>query len=443
MNIPKAGSVALLSAAALIIATAGDAGPATAGTPTATVLTVDSPTSVLFSRRFEIDVALRDAAGGAIANAVLELDIDGSVEARTRTDAAGAATFSVSRDLPTGSHVLRVRYAGGGNYLAAAVQRSILVEPPIINLRTLPPIANAVFEFRGEQVTTGPDGSVRLTLDGLPGDDERPTFVSAPQAANQRMEFDKWFGKAPDLTASFNVFYYVSLNFRHRLGEVVDPATITRLTIRSSIGEVIELDAVAPMWVFGQRVVSLAGGLEVKDILYGIDLVEIEGTNVVNRAEQRFVPRETTEWDIEVLFYRTKIALRDLFFSFPVAARVQLEYPNGRVVHVDADANGTIDLPPLPRGTYKVTPEGVGIKVTRPVTMSRDASVELTVITYLDMAVAVAVPLAIAIVLLLLGRPHLVRLVRPSSWPLPGRRVVRRFAHAHRDSEAPPEAGDG
>jgi hypothetical protein len=54
-----------------------------------------------------------------------------------------------------------------------------------------------------------------------------------------------------------------------------------------------------------------------------------------------------------------------------------------------------------------VTPEHVGLTVTRPVTMSRDSEVHLAVITYLDIAVATGVPIAIAIVLLLIGRPRI------------------------------------
>jgi hypothetical protein len=75
---------------------------------------------------------------------------------------------------------------------------------------------------------------------------------------------------------------------------------------------------------------------------------------------------------------------------------------------VTTDDNGRIELPPLPRGTYVVTPQRVGVTVARPVTMSRDTSVHLAVITYLDIAIALGTPALIALTLLLIGRPGII-----------------------------------
>jgi hypothetical protein len=274
-------------------------------------------------------------------------------------------------------------------------------------VRTLPAAPGVVFSYRGSRFAAGADGIARLDLDKPAGETELPDVISLPSSTTSRIEFAKWAGKPPDLTATFDLYYAVQLTFVDRLGNAVDPATISRLVIRSSIGQVIEQERIEPVWVHGVRVVSLAGGLEVKDILYGIDEVTVDAANVVNRASQRFAPRETQDWKVELLFYRTSIQLTDVLFGFPISTTVRIESPSGRISRVSSDEKGIVALQPLPRGTYRVTPEHVGLTVTRPVTMSRDSDVHLAVITYLDMAVAAGVPIGIAIVLLLIGRPRI------------------------------------
>jgi len=192
----------------------------------------------------------------------------------------------------------------------------------------------------------------------------------------------------------------------------VDESRITSMTLRSSIGQVIDIAQPGPMEVQGVRVVSLAGGLVAKDILYGVDEVTIEGSNVVNRAQQRFTPRLSQSWKVEILFYKTSIKLTDTLFGLGIATDLKIQYPGGRVDTVQTDDKGVVNLPPLPRGIYQVTPLKVGVTVVRPVAMSRDADVELAVITYLDIIVVVGAALVVALGLLLLGRPGIVRAIR-------------------------------
>jgi hypothetical protein len=385
---------------------------ARAAEPAVTVLTITAPASTVFTERIVIDARLSTADGTVLRDAPLGLLLDGVGEQRRRTDAEGATRFSVSRDIKPGSHVFTVRFEGDDRYGATTQSVTLVVEPATLHLRTLPPIPGVLFEFRGHRFTTGVDGSAIVQLETPASPEEVPTFVSAPSATGIRIEFGKWWGNAPDLTAGFDLFYLVSLQFANRLGTAVDPATIDAVTLRSSIGEIINLPRIEPIWVHGMRVVSLAGGLEAKDILYGVDDVEIKGANVVNRAQQRFAPRESRAWNVELLFYQTSIELRDLIFGFPISATIRLEYPNGEVLRVQTDSSGVVELPALPRGTYHVTPERVGVTVTQALAMSRDADAHLTVISYLDVAVGLTIPIGIAVGLLLVGRPHLIGRLR-------------------------------
>jgi hypothetical protein len=379
---------------------------------TPTVLAVTAPAATLYTERIEIRSRLITARGVALRDRLLVLLVDGVAEQRRRTDAHGKATFSISRDITRGRHVVAVRFTGDGRYAATSRSVTIRVLPATLRVRTLPPVPGALFEFRGKRFRTRDDGSALVVIGSPARPGEVPTFLSAPSSPGTFTVFGKWWGRAPDLTAGFDLYYETSMRFTDRLGADVDPDTIESVTLRSSIGEIIKLPEVNPVWVHGARVVSLAGGLEAKDILYVVDDVEIKGANVVNRAQQRFAPRESRAWNVELLFYQTSIELRDLIFGFPISATVRIDYPNGDAFRVQTDAWGIVDLPPLPRGTYHVTPERAGVTVTQALAMSRDANVHLTVITYLDVAVGLAVPTAIAIGLLLLGRPHLLLALR-------------------------------
>ena len=401
---------------ALLVAGSMGLPPAVIAAGTPTVLIVDVLPEAVVGTRVEVAVGLRDAAARPIADALVSLLVDGRDEVRRRTDAKGEAAFSLSSELGAGDHLLAITFSGDARHLPATVTKVIELKLPSLSVRTLPPIEGVVFEYAGRQFTSGVDGSATVVLSAPLPDSALPTIVSVPAAEGTRVEFAKWWGKTPELTVSFDVYYRVSVAFTDRLGNVVDPATIASVTIRSSVGQVIDVGDRDPFWVHGVRVVSLAGGLEVKDILYGVDEVEIQGTSVVNRAQQRFTPREDRAWNIEVLFYKTRIRLTDLVFGTPVAARIRVEYPSARVFYLDVDGTGVVELPPLPRGTYKITPQGAGITVTRPVTMSRDAEVDLTVISYLDVVLGVAIPAGIALLLLLIGRPQLLRLASPRRW---------------------------
>jgi hypothetical protein len=370
---------------------------------------MQSPATVLYSVRIPITATLHTAGGKGIADELIELSIDGRFEARTRTTKQGVATFSVSRDIKVGKHRLTVLFAGSRAYARARAGATITIAAPTITVATLPARRGIEFDFHGRRFTTGADGVGSVVLDELPAPDDRPTIVSIPARKGGETVFTRWWGNAPNLTECFDVFYDVAVRYTDRLGNPIDAAAVSGTTIRSSIGEIIKVNGPEPFRVHGVRVVSLAGGLEVKDILYGIDDVTIEGTNVVNRAQQRFTPRQGGDWNIRVLFYDTSVTLTDALLGIPVKSHVMLEYPGGRQDWFDTDSSGTVRFGPLPRGTYKLTPTGVGMTVVRPLAVSRDTEARLAVITYLDIASVVLLAASVAIGLLLIGRPNLRR----------------------------------
>jgi hypothetical protein len=140
----------------------------------------------------------------------------------------------------------------------------------------------------------------------------------------------------------------------------------------------------------------------------------------VNRNQQSFVPARTQKMRIELLLYPAHFSARDALLDFPLGSRVRLEYPNGRVERHAFGDNAELTLRSLPRGEYVVSVEGPGITFERPVALSREQTVELEVLSYLDIGLSLGVLASIALGLVLVGRPHLVRAPRGLSIGLPG-----------------------
>jgi len=160
------------------------------------------------------------------------------------------------------------------------------------------------------------------------------------------------------------------------------------------------------------RVVPLAGTLVSKHLLYRVQAVTIDGNNLVNRAQQAFLPAETPKVTLRLLFYSAKFIARDRIFRFPIGSSITLEYPNGHSRDYKLDSSKTLLLKALPRGNYRVTVHAPGLKMKMPVAMTRDQVATLNVVSYLDVAAVGFVIFATAAGLLLVGRPGLRRRLR-------------------------------
>jgi hypothetical protein len=162
-------------------------------------------------------------------------------------------------------------------------------------------------------------------------------------------------------------------------------------------------------------------GLRIKHILYRLESVTVHGTNVVNRAQQSFLPAKTRNVQITLLFYRASFTARDAFFGQPAGDRIKLTFPDGTVEYYPLDSSGKAAVASLPRGQYKVSVQGGGLPIGRPVALSSDAAVEVAVLSYLDIALVLGILVLLIVGLPLVRRPHLIR--RPLAFVI---RLVRR-----------------
>jgi hypothetical protein len=192
----------------------------------------------------------------------------------------------------------------------------------------------------------------------------------------------RWKGNGAHIW--INKFWPVRFSFIDVNGEPIDVDRVESVQLKSQTGELVEASAKGVTWLHGLRVVSLGGGPEEKTIPWSIQEVNYASSNVVNSSQQRFEPAETEEVVVELLFYRTKVIVKDAFFGFPIGDAVLVTSPDGRVDRFPLAENGTVNLPSLPRGDYSIVVEGPGPLMARPVAISRNQVLDLKFYSWLD-----------------------------------------------------------
>jgi hypothetical protein len=169
----------------------------------------------------------------------------------------------------------------------------------------------------------------------------------------------------------------------------------------------VSLHGTRPVWLKGRRVILGPDGPRSKLISYRVDSVRAARTEVVFRARQRFVPAPGKRLAIRVRFYYVRFTASDAIFGFATRSRLRLTYPDGHVEELPLDRHGSVQVGPLARGDYRVAVVGALLGGSQPLALSRNAEVDLQVVSRLDAATAAGVLLTVATAILLVGRPHL------------------------------------
>jgi hypothetical protein len=314
-------------------------------------------------------------------------------------------------------------------------------------VRTVPPLPGVTIVRGQREFVTGSRGTVKVT--GFGGEVSTLKVPPAVVGPGVVARPDRWYGKERlggidgRVALSLNLSYRVALRFVDLQGTPIDPGLIDRVRLKSRTGIGMSVDPDRPVWLFGTRTVPFGRRLETKQIDWSIEGASVHGMNVVNRAQQRFVPVRQRRKTVRLLFYSARFTARDALFRFPMGTGIRLWFPNGRLERHNLGAGGAVKLSSLPRGDYKVAVDGPGFSFTRPVSISRNQEVDLQVLSYLDLGVVALLMLGILVGLALARRPRtrdrlataVVALPTAAVWSIPGPRA-RSGAPAHRPGPA-------
>ncbi|MEV5822610.1 hypothetical protein ABUL04_13040 [Micromonospora harpali] len=310
---------------------------------------------------------------------------------------------------------------------APAVAAPASALPGTLKIQMVPPIKGVVVTVDGNTARSDPQGRLRVRVRNFTGLDQRFTVVPTEVSPDRRVLLDRFRGSldhgvhSRTVEVGLRTQRRVTWRYADRDGAPVPVDRVTEMRLRSNTGEVIELtgaDLARPLWVAESRTQQGPRGLASKQLYYVVDTVMVDGTSVVNRAGHKFVPWERQDWLIELLFFKVSFTADDMFFAQRAGDGIRLTRADGRVQRLPFAADGTVLVPDLPRGTYTVTVLGGGVSFGRPVSISRDQQVTLSVISAVDLALVVLGVLGVAVGLVLVGRPALRRRLRI---PLPRR----------------------
>jgi hypothetical protein len=271
---------------------------------------------------------------------------------------------------------------------------SAVAKPPsqTLEIGTMPAMAGFPITLDGQTVATDDSGVARFKTTNV------YTINRRVKLHERRMSYR---GSEAKIVASrlccirsgepkvlLDIYWPVRFSYLDVTGAPVDVNRIHALHLKSSTGELRRVGANEKTWLHGMRVVPLAGGMETKKVYWTVQSVEYAGTNVVNSSQQRFQPADVQSVQLKLLFYRTSVKVRDAFFGFGVGRSVLLTYPDQETVSYRLSERNEVELPSLPRGDFTLSVTGPGPKMTRPVAVSRDQTLDLKFYSWLDVGVA-------------------------------------------------------
>ncbi len=386
------------------------------------ILTITLPETQPAGTAISVDALLINLDGEPQTNKVLNLHLNGEQVRRMRTDDMGRASLYLGRELPTGNYQVEVLFEGTEAYKASSATGMFEVRPAVLTIRTVPLVEKIGIAFDDQIGYTNEDGVVHfeVPIRGTYGIDLLPLpepGIDIPML----VQFERWadgvffphrevlINGDKELLLGLGLSHQIGVTFVDLAGRAVDPSRISSFTLKSSHGTRFTYTNGYPRWLKANRVARLINGLEATEIQYAVENVIVDGTNVVNQNQQRFLVTKDETWPVELLLYSAHIQVRDAIFGFPLATEMDMLYPDEQVKTFPLDENSEVYIDSLARGEYTIQAKGVGgVAPETPVSLSRDQDVVLKVLSTFDMGVGLGLGAIIALGLLLYGRPRLI-----------------------------------
>lgn len=308
-----------------------------------------------------------------------------------------------------------------GASVGAAALHAPAAAAATVTIDTVPRLAGIPILVDNRLYRTNRAGLVRVNVNGALRD--RLDVRDARVGPRTRATFSRWYGNldrgGANLTAALDLYFLFRWSFVDLKNRAVANDRVTSIALRTSHGRTRKFkqaDFGRWQWLQGSRVISTPDGPRRKNLYFTVEKVIVDDANVVNRAQQRFEPYRQKEVAVRLLFYSAEFSAHDALFKFAIGKGIKLTFPNGRVQEYEFGPGAKLKIDRLPRGEYWVVVDGPGMSFLRPVTLSKNQTVPLEVLSWVDIGFVIGVLFAIALGLLFVGRPWLLRYARPSTY---------------------------
>jgi hypothetical protein len=409
-------AVALFSLLGAISLTLPEALPLRGAEPIATSIDLQIPLQVNLGQDVLVRARLT-AAGRPVTSRLIQLLLDGRVLRNGSVDANGEVAIPIHGKELSFEHLAQVTvsFRGGADLGPSQSTRAMTVAPAVITVQTVPAVDGIPMTLGTQRAVTlkgratfpiSKAGSYVLTPD-----------VSAVDKSQMRADFVRWADNVftpwrtlevtgdETLVLGLHLAYRGSFRFVNSSGHPISSSSIKSITLTSTGGSELTLTKYQDVWLEAGTAVKQLDSLAPSPRSWRLLEVEMAGTNVVNRGQQRITPAPGAIWTVNLLLYDLKVEARDAIFGNLIGGELSLGYPDGsaRISQMGKDGSG-IDYPQLPRGLYTLQLKVAGLGAPTPVALSRDQTAVIRVITYLDLSLLGFVLIAATGVMAWFGR---------------------------------------
>jgi hypothetical protein len=286
----------------------------------------------------------------------------------------------------------------------------------------VPALPGIAFLFDGNPLVTNRAGVASVTRRSDSGAHSLGVVPFTLPSGHRRYVFSRWQGesdaaqagritlvgplmrRSATLVAGFTVQCPVTLRFVTQDGEAVSPTGVSQVSLRSSAGTQVSFSPRGTTWLACSQPVDSGGGLRlvaVSDVVRGI---VISGANAA-KTGQSIQPGTAASPDLVAYFHDLTITAHDAIFGGATGDVALVTLPDHSVRHVPLRTTHSVTLDDLPQGSYSVSlAVGGPVVFGEDVSLSRTATVDLTVISVTDIAVTGGPVLIGVLCFLLLSR---------------------------------------
>ncbi len=359
---------------------------------------------------------LLDTGATPLADQTVLFYLDGTPIGAAQTDSNGLAVLRFGRRLPAGVYLLEAVYDGRGTLPPVRTGLEILIDPALLTIQVLPPIAGITFSLDGQPFQSRQDGLAEIVVH-QPGAYALELLPLPAPPEGVRRTFRSWDGGEVEslrkvqiagdqvFQAGFEIEHRVAFEFFGPDGEAIPSLRVDSVAIRSSNGGYRTLPAGEPAWLESSVIFNRVSGLDSVSVVHSIQNVIVDGSNVVNRGQQRMTVQQGGVLPLELLVFDTQFYARDLFFHHAIGDGVEITFPDGSVRRYPFDSQGQLALQALARGDYQARLTGIsGFSIPVSIILSRSQSINLPALTGLDLAALASLALLAGGGVIVVGR---------------------------------------
>jgi hypothetical protein len=382
----------------------------------ATVLLITKIPTMALGQPVIVSGTLRVVGGGPVANHDVLITLNGVKLGRAHTDANGFFQRKFSKISKAGTYTIAFSTKKTHYLLGTTASTSLQILPADVHIQTVPAIQGIAFSMNGQQFFTGADGVAHVAINQT-GNYQLTVLPEQYNNPNQRIQFARWLDevykptetvKIPNkkvLQVGLNVYQQVGETFVDLSGFLVNPQRVKQFTIRSAQGDLFTFTDGRPAWIPASRVARFQNGLIVTNLEYSVISMFVDGSNVVNKSQQRYFAHPNDTWKVALILYTLNVHANDGLFGSSVGKSISLVYPDGHIQDYPLDQNGTASIHALARGNYTVQVlNDKGLKQIIPVALSRSQTVEINVATNLDLFFILGLGLLVGLSLIVFPR---------------------------------------